>query len=82
MIIDRSCLEAHRSERYRDTRMRWKQGESLISELINAKMVAGETEPGRGKMGLARGPETMGEVRCCISRELGVLRPNLRLNGS
>lgn len=59
-----------------------KQSESLISKLINAKMVAGETEPGRGKMGLARGPETMGEVRCCISRELGEVRLNLRLNGS
>lgn len=57
-----------------------KQGESLISKL-NAKMVAGETDPGRGKMGLSRGPETMGEVRCCISRELGEVRLNLRLNG-
>lgn len=57
-----------------------KQGERLISKL-NAKMVAGETEPGRGKMGLSRGPETMGEVRCCISRELGEVRLNLRLNG-
>lgn len=63
-------------------RRRGKRSESLISELINAKMVPGETEPRRGKVGLSRGPETIGEVRCCISRKLGVVRLNLRLNGS
>lgn len=53
--VDRSCLGAQRSERCRDTRMRRKQGESLISKVINAKMIAGEAEPVQGTRDHGRG---------------------------